>query len=206
MFALRAFRDFSWLSHLLGWQQTKGYLARSYVFVLKIAVLSGSPMYDLTWWTDGRYFIKAQRKHCVMFALRAFREFPWLSHLLDLQHTKSSLALCYVFVLKVGVLSGSHISDLMRWTDGRDYITAQRKHAIMFALRAFREFQWLSHPLDWQQTKSSLVPSYVFVLKVAVLSESPIYDLQLTCRHGLTLINIQLSSKCTGSRGYDIMN
>ena len=186
MFALKAFREFPWLSHLLDWQQTKGYLARSYVFVLKIAVLSGSPMYDLTWWTDGRYFIKAERKHSVMFALRAFREFPWQSHLLDWQQTKGYLALSYVFVLKVAVLSGSPMYDLTWYTNGRDFIKAQRKHFIMFALRAFREFSWLSHLLDWQQTQGYLARSYVFVLKISVLSGSPIYDLQLTCRRGLT--------------------
>ena len=112
-----------------------------------------------------------------MFALRVFRAFPWLSRLLDWQQTKSSLAPSYVFVfLKVAVLSGSHIYDLTRWTVGRDFITAQRKHFIMFALRAFHEFPWLSHLLDWQLTKCSLAPSYVhvFVLKGAVLSQSPL--------------------------------
>ena len=75
-----------------------------------------------------------------MFALRAFREFPWLSHLLDLQQTKRSLALSYVFVLKVAVLSGSPIYDLAWYTNGRDFIKAQRKHFRLFALRTFREF------------------------------------------------------------------
>ena len=153
MFALRVFRAFPWLSRLLDWQQTKSSLAPSYVFVfLKVAVLSGSHIYDLTRWTVGRDFITAQRKHFIMFALRAFHEFPWLSHLLDWQQTKSSLAPSYVhvFVLKGAVLSQSPLYDLTWYTDGRDFIKAQRKHFIMFALRAFREFQSISHLPDWQ--------------------------------------------------------
>ena len=158
MFALKAFREFPWLSHLLDWQQTKSYLTSSYVFVLKVAVLSQCPIYDLTWYTYGRVFIKAQGKHFIMFALRAFREFPWQSHLLDCQQTKSCSALSYVFVLKVAVLSQSPIYDL---TNGRDFIKAQEKHFIIFALRAFREFSWLSHLLDWQQTKDYLISTYL---------------------------------------------
>ena len=93
----------------------------------------------------------AQTKHFIMFVLKAFREFPSLSYLLDWQQTKSSLAPSYahVFVLKGAVLSQSPLYDLTWYTDGRDFIKAQRKHFIMSALRAFREFRWLSHLLDW---------------------------------------------------------